>query len=177
MKLRLLPLALIATLLLTFGAFAAAACDDDSEALALEEYFQQLETLIEETNERSDELEEAFSQNIAATQSEEEQLRLYADFFTDGLPFLEHFLAGIEELRPPEAVVAEHNETVEATTLVIAVMNGVSEKIGPLETVDELEPLFERERYSQAAFRFRDACTQLQLVADKNEIDVNLVCE
>ena len=175
-KLRLLPLALIALLLLAFGA-GAVACDDDSEALALEEYFQQLETLIDETNERSDELEEAFAQVDAASLSEAQQLQALADFLAEGVLLIEDSLAEIGKLRPPEAVVAEHNENVEATTLFIAAMSGVSEGIETMGTMDELVPLFEDEGVSQAADRVVDACLQLQAVADKNEIDVDLNCD
>ncbi len=171
MKLRLLPLALIAALLLAFGAIAAG-CGGE-EALALEEYFRQLS---EAKHELGAGLRDPTPPNASTTLSEEQQLQALADSFTEGIPFVEHFLAEIEMLRPPEAVTVEHNQIVEETSLFLAVMNRVSEKIGALETVDELDPLFERERYSQAAFRARDACTQLQLIADKNEIDVNLVC-
>ena len=173
MKARFVPLALIVTLLLTVGAFTAACGDDGGDALTLEEYFQQLSEAKHELGAGS---RDATPQNAGTTLSEEQQLQALADSFTEGIPFVEHFLAEIEMLRPPEAVTVEHNQIVEETSLFLAVMNRVSEKIGAVETVDELEPLFERERYSQAAFRFRDACTQLQLVADKNEIDVNLVC-
>ena len=171
MNLRLLPLALVALLLLAFGASAVACGGDDS--LTLEEYSRQLS---EAKHELGAGLRGPTPQNASTTLSEEQQLQALADSFTEGIPFVEHFLAEIEMLRPPEAVTVEHNQIVEETSLFLAVMNRVSEKIGAVETVDELEPLFERERYSQAAFRFRDACTQLQLVADKNEIDVNLVC-
>ena len=173
MKARSFTLALVATLFLAFGAFTAG-CGGDSKALTLEEYFQQLS---EAKHELGAGLRDATPQNAGTTLSEEQQLQALADSFTEGIPLVEHFLAEIEMLRPPEAVIVEHNQLVEETSLFLAVMNRVSEKIGALETVDELEPLFERERYSQAAFRFRDACTQLQLVADKNEIDINLVCE
>ena len=178
MKARFVPLALIATLLLTVGALAAAACDDDSEALALEEYFQQLETLIDETNERSDELEEAFAQVDAASLSETQQLQALADFLAEGVLLIEDFLAEIGKLRLPEAVVAEHNENVEATTLFIAAMNSVLEGTGTREIADELGQLFEGEGLlSQAAVRVVDACIQLQAVADRNDIDVDLNCE
>ena len=174
MKLRLLALALIAVLFLAF----VAACSDDGgggeDSLTLEEYFQQLS---EAKHELGAGLRDATPQNAGTTLSEEQQLQALADSFTEGIPFVEHYLAEIEMLRPPKAVIVEHNQIVEETSLFLAVMHGVSEKIGALETVDELEPLFERERYSEAAFRVRDACIQLQLVADKNEIDVALNCE
>ncbi len=175
MKLRLLPLALIAALLPAFGAIAMA-CGDDSKALTLEQYFQQLETLIDETNERSDELQAAFAENAAASLSEEQQLQALADFYTEGLPFLEDFLDAVEKLRPPEAAVAEHNENVEATTFIVAALNGLPEEIGALDTVDELGQLFDDKGVPQAADRVVDACLQLQLVADGNDIDVDLDC-
>ena len=175
MQTRTLMLALTATLLITVGALAAA-CGDDS--LTLEEYFQQLEALTDETNERGDELQEAFDQNVATTLSEEEQLQALVDFFTEVIPIIVDFLAGVEELRPPEAVVAEHNENVEATSLFIAAMNGVLEGTGIREIADELGQLFEGEGLLfQAAERVVEACLQLQLVADRNEIDVDLDCE
>ena len=175
MQTRSLLLALIAALLLTVGALAVAC--GDSKALTLEEYFQQLEALTDETNERSDELEEAFAQVDAASLSEAQQLQALADFLAEGVLLIEDFLAEVGKLRPPEAVVAEHNENVEATTLFIAAMSGVPEGIETMGTMDELVPLFEDEGVSQAADRVVDACLQLQAVADKNEIDVDLNCD
>ena len=174
MQARSLMLALIATLLLTFGAFTAGCSGEDS--LTLEESFRQLEALTDKRNERSDELEEAFAQVDAASLSEAQQLQALADFLAEGVLLIEDFLAEVGKLRPPEAVVAEHNENVEATTLFIAAMSGVPEGIETMGTMDELVPLFEDEGVSQAAVRVVDACIQLQAVADRNEIDVDLDC-
>ena len=175
MKLRLLPLALIALLLLAFG--ASAACGGDSEeSLALEEYFRQLEALNDTADERAVELQEAYDAERAAAASDEEVLAALEDFFKNTQLIFTTFADGSSDLIPPAVVEELHIELVVGSVELAASLEDMLNGLGDLDSAADLEGLLEESGLSQAEDRFAETCATLQDTADRNEIDVDLDC-
>ena len=173
MKLRLLPLALIAALLLAFGAFAAGCGGEDS--LTLEEYFQQLETLAATAEERGAEFEDAVNAEMDAAASEEDVLAVFEDALRNAQPIFTTFVDGLNDLNPPAAVEELHNEFVDASAELAASLEEVLNEFGDQDFAADLN-LFEESSLSQAGDRFDKTCAALQDIADMHEIDVDLKC-
>ena len=172
MKLRLLPLALIALLLLAFGS-SAVACGEDS--LTLEEYFQQLEALTATAEERGAEFQDAFDAQVDAVTSEEEWLAVLEDAFTKSQLIFTTFADGLTDLNPPAVVEELHNEFVDESAELAASLEEVLNEFGDQDFAADLN-LFEESSLSQAGDRFDKTCAALQALADKSEIDVDLDC-
>ena len=175
MQTRSLLLALIAALLLTVGALAAACGGKDS--LTLEEYFQQLDALHDTADERSEELSEAFDVELAAAASEEDALAVLEDFLKSTRPLSSTFVDGLSDLNPPAAVEELHNEYVDGSAELVASIEEVIDRFDDLDGVADLDGLFEESGFIQAGERLDETCAALQDIADKNEIDIDLDCE
>ena len=170
MKLRLLPLALIALLLLAF----AAGCGGE-DSLTLEEYFQQLEALTAAAEERGAEFEDAINAELDAAISEEERLAVFEDALRNAQPIFTTFVDGLNDLNPPAAVEELHNEFVDESAELAASLEEVLNEFGDQDFAADLN-LFEESSLSQAGDRFDKACAALQDFAAENEIDVDLDC-
>ena len=173
MKLRLLPLALTATLLLAFAAIAVA-CGEGS--LTLEEYFQQLEALTATAEEQGAEFQDAFDAQVDAATSEEEWLAMLEDAFTKSQLIFTTFADGLTELNPPAIVEELHNEYVDASAELLASLEEVLNELDLDSVTDLFDGLLEESGANQAGDRFDKTCTALQDFADQNEIDVDLDC-
>ena len=176
MKLRLLPLAIIALLLLAFGSSAVACGDDREESLALEEYFRQLEALTATADEGYGEFEDAFDAELDAAVSEEDMLVAFEDFFKEVRPIFTTFVDGLNDLTPPAAVEELHKEYVDASAEFLASIEEVFSGLSDLGPAAGLESLFEDTDLDQAGVRLVETCAALQDFADENEIDVDLDC-
>ncbi len=176
MTARFLTLALITTLLLALGVAAAACGGGGGGALTIEEYFQQLQALNDATDEHSEELEEAFDADFLAAGSEEGVLQAFENFFTGSLPIFEDFIEGMEDLNPPAAVEDAHNQSVEGSVELLAVVQNVLAGLDDVDSTTDLEALFEEEGFFTAGERLDAVCFDLQEIADENEIDVDLDC-
>lgn len=174
MKLRLLPLALIALLLLVFGALTAACGGEKS--VTLEEYFQQLEALTATAEEGGAEFEDAFNAELDAATSEEERLAVWEDAFTKSQLIFTTFADGLNDLNPPAAVEELHNEYVDESAELLAALEEVLNGLDLDSVTDLFDGLFEESGLNQTGDRFDKTCAALRDFADKNEIDVNLVC-
>ena len=176
MNIRVLRLAFIAVLLLAFGAIAAA-CDGGGDPLTIQEYFEALETLSDDLNERSDALDEQFEDDFANAESEEDAIALFQEFFPQALPFFEDFVGGINDLNPPEQVEDAHGELEEASGDLLAAVEDLVDQMEDVESDADLVELFGEESFLDAGERFEEACVDLEEIAGENELEVGLDCE
>jgi hypothetical protein len=178
LKRRFAPLALIAVLLLAFGAFAAA-CGDDGNGgggeLTLEEYFERLDAIMEDTNSQMDALEDPEERDLA---SEEEQLEAIRDFYFDAnLAIIKGGFDEIEGLDPPAEVEDAHDALLAAGGDTVAAYEDVGSQLAEAESLADLQELFDDGGFEAASERFEQACLELRGIADENEIDLDLVCQ
>lgn len=169
MKLRLRLLLSIGVSALVLGTLAAA-CDGD-DGLTLEEYFQQVEALDDELDERFEALE--LREEVA---SQEEQVLLFQDFFAAVIPILAEFVDAIDDLDPPAEVEDAHEEVVDSGREFVADAEELTNELADVGSSSELEEVFDDPEYEAASDRFLQACFALQDIADANGIDVVLTC-
>lgn len=168
-------LALVSTVLglLVLGA----ACGGGGGALSLEEYLRELDRLDQRMDERSQEAEDAFEEAINdPTISEAEGLEAVQTFFSDALPILQDFVEGMEGLEPPEEAQQLHDEAVAAGRGALERLERLNDDLGEATTPAEVQEMFSTLESDEAFQRFRDACNDMQALADENEIDVDFDC-
>ena len=169
MKARFVPLALIATLLLTFGALAAA-CGDD--ALTVEEYFLRLEELDNSLEAESAELEAAFDVLIETSTIEEASGLLQQQ--TD---LIEEFVDGIDGLNPPDEAVDLHEEAVSAGRELVEALREVIDATDSPASLEEFFAPFESVEFQAAENRFTQVCLDAEQLAADNGISVDFDCD
>lgn len=160
---------------------AGAACGGGGggSALTLEEYFQQMETIAGDLDQRSNELSDRYDQDVNNAASEEEVLKLTAQFFEDGAAATRSALDRVEKLRPPSEAKDEHEEFLAAGRAIVDLFDGIIERAKAAKSADDIQALgndLDNPPYSDASKRADDACFALQEVADQNNIDVDLTC-
>ncbi len=170
MKARFVPLALIATLLLTFGALAAACGGDGGGALTLQEYFQEVDALFDNTAEQSNALgEEPFADLDAL----EEQIEASRSFYFGFAAITATFRDAMRDIDPPAEVEDAHNALVEAADDFAQATGDINNKLDEVASQADFVAVF-------AAFAElgnpEEACFALQGIAEENGIDVSLNC-
>ncbi len=172
MKLRLPLLLPVAVSLLVLGALAAA-CDGD-DGLTLEEYFQKVEALDEELDERAEALALEFPEEFA---SEEEEVSAIQGFFAAAVPILAEFVDAIDDLDPPAEIEDAHEEVVDSGRDFVTEAEELTNELADVGSSSELSlEVFDDPEYEAASDRFLQACFALQDIADANGIDVDLTC-
>ena len=174
------PLAvlLVAAAMLATGALAAACGGGSggSSELTLEAYFQRLGANENDFWEASkgiglDEPDDGFG-------SEQEEIEAFRDWYGDSLPILTDYVDNLEEIALPSEVEDPHQEFVGAMMdglRIIADVAGRIENVASVSELDEALELYQPEG-SAVRFRSREACTELQGIADQHGIDVDLLC-
>jgi hypothetical protein len=168
---------LIALTLLLF-AVAAAACGG-GEALTLDEYFERLDAVEQKAEDDSN---VATEQLDAARNSDSEQelVQGTTTAFETFARSLDEYVKGLEAIKAPDDVRAEHKEAVDATEAYAAIVDDLIDALGRAETsaeVDQaLQSTVEGAAFIAADQRFTDSCVALQTAADENDIDVDLNC-
>ena len=167
MKTRLVPLAVIAVLVLAFGAIAAA-CDGD-DALTLEEFFQRMEEVGDEFKADSAPLEEELGQ-LTEESSPDEAL----DIIQRQADLIEAFVDDLDDLSPPDEAADLMDEAVSAGRDVVqALRDGIDDAEGA-ESIEEVFANFETE---EASSRFDQTCLDAEQLAADNGITVDLDCD
>ena len=161
-------------LLLSFATLAAA-CGDDGETLTLEEYFQRLDAVDNEADERGQALEDEFPQAF-------EEPKPTQEFINSLTALVRDFVDSLEQIDPPAQVEDAHNDAAAAGTDFAQVLEEAAPQIEGVESASELEEMLgdlfaEDSEFAAADEQFTNSCVALQQIADDNEIDVDLECE
>ena len=177
MKARFLPLALIAAVLLAFGAVAAACGDDGGETLTIEEYFARLAEIDDETEEEEAALDAQLEEELAGITDEEEALEVIQDIFPAQLDNFADFVDDLADLDPPDDIRDDHDDTVDAMRDFVAVFRELVDELDEVESIGEMDALFEGEDFAQAEQRATEACLRVEQLAADNGITVDFNCE
>jgi hypothetical protein len=153
------------------GVAAAPACGG-SDTLTLEEYFEELEELENEADERSTEIEEEADEIFGSAEDFDEIRGDFQDFIDDIRGVFEDFLDGVRDLNPPEEVEEDHDEAVEAFEAVLDEFDGLKESVDDADSFEDIDS----EAFDEADAQLTEACEKLQAAADDNDIDVDLNC-
>jgi hypothetical protein len=153
-------------------ASAGWACKDDSgDSLTLEEYFQQIEALDDNTQTRVDAAFEEIT--------DEGDVQQFRDAIKKLGPALEDAAEDLGDIDPPSEVKAEHKAFSDALENWAEVTTDEARDIDNIKasTPDELFVAFEETGFGAAQDDFNSACKDLLQVAIDNNIDLNMNCD
>ena len=173
---RTLRLAIIASLLVVAGSFAAACGSDNGDALTLEEFFQRIEELDDEFEARTESLESEFDEAVAEVESVDEVIDAAQSFFDEGAAAIETFVEGIADINPPAEAEELYDEVLEAGRTVVELFGNAVDQVEEATTEEEFEALFENSAIEDAFDRFDAACDDAQAFADDRGISVDFNC-
>jgi len=158
-------------------ALLIAACGDDdggSDATSLEEYFSDVEAILQESNDRFAELG---SDGLTA-----EDIQDPADavaLYEEARDIVGDSLDSLRELDPPEEASREHEELVVAANNYVHELDAFIAQLEAAQTADDVQALFANipgSPLDEAANRLDTSCLQLQDVATARRIDADLGC-
>jgi hypothetical protein len=166
MKTRTL-IALAATgLLVLFGAVAGG-CKSGGGALSLAEYFQQLDVLDNEQQEKADALDAQLGDVQEVSQAH--------DILEQELGVFDEFLVGAKDLDPPDEVLDAHNDAIAGLETFRDVFADLLEELAAAATLDDAFALL-LNADTTGIDQANAACVQLEQIAADNGITVNLDC-
>ncbi|MDZ4278246.1 MAG: hypothetical protein U1B78_03810 [Dehalococcoidia bacterium] len=174
MKTRLLMMVLAAPLL-AFGGLVVA-CGGGGGGLTLEEYFEELEQISKDVDDRSTDVEDEFSEDIDNAEDDAEEVELTQAFLDDILSLGEELRDDLEGLDPPDEVADEHDAYVEAVNGALDALQGIADEAEDADSRDDIEALFDEDEFTEAGENVDDTCLDLQEIADDEDIDVDLNC-
>ncbi len=129
---------------------------------------------MEDSNSQMEELDGPEERDLA---SEEEQLEAIRDFYFDAnLAIMEGSFDEIEGLDPPAEVADAHDALLTAGGDMVAAFEDLASQLAKAESLDDLFELFDGGGSEASGERFEQTCSDLQGIADENEIDVDLDC-
>ena len=139
-------------------------------------YFERLEALDEEFDQRNDELAARFDELQQGTRAAEDEVAQFVETFEDATAATRDFVDGLTRLGPPSAVEEQHNQATKAgqayvatMTLALDSLDGAGDQSEAIAIVNEV--------FSSTQFeRFDAACVTLQEAADENGADIDLDC-
>ena len=170
-----LTLAIIAVALLGLGALAAA-CSEES-GLSLEEYFQRVDAVFADRDERVQALQDRG--DFPESQSEEEIAGYLRQSFEGLASIASDFHSDLDQLEPPAEAEDAHNELVAAVEPIPALFEGVAGQVPTTltrEASEQYDP-FPGGEGTEPLMRLDEACAALQTIADDNQITIDLACE
>lgn len=153
---------------------AACGDDDGEDATSLEEYFGEVETILQESGDRFAELG---SDGLTAEdiQDPEDAVALYEE----ARDIVGDSLDSLRELDPPGEASREHEELVVAANNYVHELDAFVAQLQAAQTVDDVRALFANipgSPLDEAANRLDTSCLQLQDVATARGIDADLGC-
>jgi uncharacterized protein (TIGR02246 family) len=146
------------------------ACTDDDE-LTLEEYFQQVEAVADESDASVNVLFEGIT--------DEGDVQQFRDAVAGIGPILDEAADDLEAIDAPGEVQDEHDAVVETLKGFAAAGNDAAAGIDDIEAAspDELFVAVDEQGFGAAREAFNNACKHLEAVAHNNDIDANLNCD
>lgn len=171
MGLRLLIFATVVGSLVALAAVATAC--GGGEELSLEEYFQRLDSNIEDVDERTDAIEDpgAIDDPEATLDQKKDGVK---EFFTAFLAIITDATGQLEGLEPPAAAQDAHDNFLAVVKGFQQSGEDAADKVDAIQSESEIEAVIGE--FFSGGEGFEDACLALQEIADANNIAVDLGC-
>ena len=170
---KLLALPVIVVLLLALGTIAGAC--GGGEKLTLDEYFQELEAILDESVEKNDALAPDFAKEFE--ERDFEGLREVYDRSLENNR--DAFDERMDDIDPPAEAEDAHNELVEAGSAFWDILEDFVDQLEDVETITEFEAAVKAMDDAWAdgpAERIAAACSAVEEIATDNDIDADLNC-
>jgi hypothetical protein len=158
-------------------ATVAAGCGDDSDRRA-REYFEEIEQITEDYVARLDAVEDQYQQLLAASGTDDEQVQAFLFFLEASSLTIREEIDARDEVDPPPGAEKAHLEWLTAARVLAKiyedVVNRATDEQGFSSLQDVLDEVDYESRLTEVEDRARRACSGLQGIADKYEIEVSL---
>ena len=152
------------------------ACGGDGTS-SIADYFERLEVLDEEFDQRNDELAARFEEQEGGTIAVEDELAQFVDTFEEATEATRDFVDGLARLGPPPAVEEQHNEATEAGQAYVAALTLALDSLAGAGGQSEANAIANEVFISTEFERFDAACVTLQEAADEHGAGIDLDCE
>ena len=152
----------------------ATACNSGDGGLTIEEYFTELERIIDDAEQRSDALPTPDLTNGSFETSRDQLANLYDEYAV----IAEDVVDELGDLDAPDGVSGEHERFTEALRELPPVSYNYANGIRDAETESDFETAFNDTSEGEAVGeRVNTACNALQTIADDSDIGVDLQCD
>lgn len=173
-KIPLVGLLAVATLLL------ALACEGGGgPSSPLEEYFRALDAAVDESAERSDEAVTRIDEAVAVASTDDEFVEALRGFYQALATGSDDDVSNLESIDAPASVKERHERFLDATTQQAMVTRDLADAIADAQSLDEIYAA--QAEFDPAGIEadesIRDACSDLNELADENDIEVELNCQ
>ncbi|MDH3606757.1 MAG: hypothetical protein OER12_07160 [Acidimicrobiia bacterium] len=164
--------------LLVAAAIIVAACSAGSTA---DDYFADLAGATSSLDDALDEVEASFNAglldiNFEANGADQQFIDLFQASIGAVNEAFAGFAQGLSDLDPPPELAAAHQEALDAGLSVVADYEARSDQLGSIATVADIDVYAEGLATSVARTRFVASCNELQEIADRDRIEVDLSC-
>jgi UDP-N-acetylglucosamine enolpyruvyl transferase len=169
----------IAALLLAVGAIAAACGGNGNGELTIEEYFEGLQAIADDVDERGQALESDFERLFDPATSESDSIEAAQNFFNGSASIFTDGISDLENLGPPPEVGDAHNEFVEAAKGIGDAFQDFAERAGDIESVADVQEMFAEfgtPEFAAVEQRFEAACKALEGIASDSDIELDMNC-
>jgi hypothetical protein len=148
------------------------------EELSLEEYFTEVDGIFERSDQEIDALNDELSEATTQSTRVEEGVAAIDDFLTESIQVLSDAVDDLEALKEPEEVREQHTAFIAAVRDGIDQTEALQTDLQGVETEADLEQLATQfaEEVTSTEQEADAACTELQQIADSNDIGVDLNC-
>jgi hypothetical protein len=164
--------------LVALAAITAACGGGGDDRQALEEYFQNIQGITDQYVARFDALNSLYKQSIAASANDDQRAQAFLLFLGTSSQAIRAEIDARNEIDPPPATEKAHLEWLAAARVLAKVYEDVVNRAADAQTDRGLQQVLVEvdyeSRLAEASDRAQQACSALQDIADKNEIDVNL---
>ena len=168
---------LAATLVLGVSALPAA-CDGGG-GLSLEEYFQKVDAIGDETDQQGDEADRLLD-DFDPSAPAEEQIAAFQAYAEALVALVRDFHDRLAEIDPPEEVADSHDEWVGQVGEYLELVEEVGDRVADVESTEDVErlgnELFGSPEATDLFSRVDQTCQELQGIADDNGVEVDMEC-
>ena len=167
----------------------AVACGDDDDgapagnggdgAMTLQEYFDELDVIFARAEAATDRAEAQLEEDASNAQEFGDEVDAVDAFLDEVIVAFEDAIADMEDLDPPGEASGAHDDFLEAASAASDGAGRFQDELADVDTRDEADALVTQfDGEMTALIRGADeACLELQIVADQNDVDVDLECE
>lgn len=140
-------------------------------------YFEALEELNADIRARQQQVDADYDEALAATEFSPAARQAFADYLAAQQDLALSYVAGAEDLDPPDDARALHDDATEAYRSFAGEIDSVIADVNRAQTLDGLVSALGAPAAIEAAANATAACLALQDLADEEDVSVDLRCQ
>jgi hypothetical protein len=167
---RLIRIAVVGCIIVAAGAATWGCNDKKDKELTLEEYFQKVDAIDNDSTARTD--------AVFADLGDDSEMQEFQDAFKAAAPILADAARDFDDLNPPDEAKNEHDAMAAALNNFADKMGDIADAVDDIDasTPDELFAAIDEQGFTDANNAFTEKCLALQELATDKGIDVEIDC-